>query len=247
MALFGKKKKNNSKDQKNIDINNPEDNNKDFVKIDNENDDEIHFDIINDVDSDEMKPVIIDNVVGIDNNDLETKTYSGEEFINLNFSELSDDEDVDLTIDEFEPGDIINLNIDVPSDADFVIIEDKKTFFDYFSRVFKFVSMVFLFSLATILVYFALSFKIIPENVVGADYKLGDISVISKFYQVNTSELHPGDDIIIATRDTNKDFPIVMNYKRVKYDKSSGTSIYYVDDQDDTGRTYVTNLMYICN
>lgn len=133
---------------------------------------------------------------------------------------------------------------------DFEIIQDKKNFLGVFLNILKIVFACIVITLGIFCIYFSLSFKIIKENVRGADYifniKNSTYSILSKNHTPNLDELKIGDNlVIIESENRSKYNPFITKYTKIEYTSRNGVQIYGTDPSGATRKFASSEIIYV--
>lgn len=127
-----------------------------------------------------------------------------------------------------------NSSLSGTGSGDFVILDDKeeKNVGKIIGKTLKYILSFAFLSLLIVVAYFSVSYKIIPENVKGAKYQLGDnLTMISRDYTPNLDELKVGDTIL--TSETSDWMPFLISYKKMEV-TGRNAYIVYVKDLNQT-------------
>ena len=144
---------------------------------------------------------------------------------------------------EKDPG-FISIDTDsMIGGDDFIIIEDNKKHFRGIKSTFKVIFSIIIFILLTIIVYISLSFKFIPENIKGSDYRIKNYSIISSSYKPNLDELKQGDEVICIKNESK--FPFVLTFNKYVCQSRNGFVIFVTDESGKKLKIEANDINYI--
>lgn len=164
---------------------------------------------------------------------------------NYQYFDDEDDNEEDDFIEMIESNNEKYIQVDDSGidDGDFVILNSKnnkgvKTI----KFTIKTIIIAVIFAILTFVVYFCLMFKIIPENIKGANYYFEKHSIVSVDFKPNLDELKYGDKVLVSNSDSI--LPFYYDYNVYTY-KSRNGSVLYVDNGETNIKIFSTDVDYI--
>lgn len=104
----------------------------------------------------------------------------------------------------------------MPADADsFVLLEDRGVLKRHVVNITRLVCVGVAFVFGIWLTYFLMSYRIVPEAVKGSEAIFGNVTIISRDYQLPSDEIMNGDILLVSS--TPKWSPLVYGYRLYYY------------------------------
>ena len=218
--------------------------------------------IMNDIEQDKIRSQEMINTDGaIDNEDDSPLPFeiAGNDISSINNSnkitkkifkkKKNQDEEEQQLPDDLKQFGFVEMTGNIPS-TDFEIIQDKKNFLGVFLNILKIIAACIIITFGIFCIYFSLSFKIIKENVRGANYEFNinnsTFSILSKNHTPNLDELKVGDKIVvIEEEDKSKYNPFILKYTKIEYTSRNGVQIFGIDPNGSSRRISSGDIAYV--